>query len=510
MPIATMEVLPKPGLSPQGYKQLRYHARERRNNKRQAYSIAASGMRYVAEKSAKDPELEKYLAMNITLEDVEEAVRRASKGRSQRKDVRFLLKYRKECSRIIYDSVTDGTFRNNIRYRRLKKTNNNGKERKILSPLLFTLILQHLCIIKLQPLYDIRDNLNGLNCKKGCGITATDRRRSVVKRLKHLFYDMREYQYLLVIDQRKCYQHVTRKALRRALKHLGCDRELADFALDICFYGKEFPIGTPTSPLAHHILMLEFDLWLHSVSPFTVRYADDNLCAFSCMKEAQEAKWRIKNYWWYMLGIRSKRHTVRIQSMNTPCDFCGYVFHRNKDKGITDKNKGYVRIRSQTASRARRCSQDASWSGFFGQMRYADTFSLCTKIEKNMKLRELTSRVRINRKLDAMEISVRDLSEKGISFSIYDYDMRCDGKGIPNWIKCLIGIPETDPETGSLTGRILAREFHGNLSGIVAFHAACEKEFGGKDALLPMEGMIIENHCGYIYKGSTNMIEYIN
>jgi hypothetical protein len=31
----------------------------------------------------------------------------------------------------------------------------------------------------------------------------------------------------------------------------------------------------------------------------------------------------------------------------------------------------------------------------------------------------------------------------------------------------------------------------------------------GKNALLPLEEMEIENQCGYIFKGSTNQKEYI-
>ena len=37
---------------------------------------------------------------------------------------------------------------------------------------------------------------------------------------------------------------------------------------------------------------------------------------------------------------------------------------------------------------------------------------------------------------------------------------------------------------------------------------ACEKEFGKRN-LLPLEDVEIENQCGYIFKGSTNQLTYI-
>lgn len=37
---------------------------------------------------------------------------------------------------------------------------------------------------------------------------------------------------------------------------------------------------------------------------------------------------------------------------------------------------------------------------------------------------------------------------------------------------------------------------------------AWEKEFG-RDQMLPIEDAVIENQCGFIFKGSTNQLKYI-
>ena len=159
------------------------------------------------------------------------------------------------------------------------------------------------------------------------------------------------------------------------------DKWLVDFAVYVSFINGILPIGTPTSPFIHNLLMLPFDYFAKDMAAFALRYADNNFLAFHTLEEAQAAKWRVKNYWWYELGIRAKLHQCAIIPMDgTPCDFCGYVFRRN-GKGIAEHNKGYVRARETLADRARRCRSDASWASYFGQLMHADAFSLMQKIE---------------------------------------------------------------------------------------------------------------------------------
>lgn len=442
------------------------------------------------------------ISINLSISDVEQAARRASRGHSGKPDVAdFHADFEGNC-RKLYGALKDGSWTSLLSYRRMEKVNNNGKRRRIDSPSFVTRVYQHLMLNLLEPVYGRKDNLNGLNCKKGCGITASDRRRSVIRRLKHAFYDRRDLHWCLVIDQRKCYEHITEKSARKALKRLVADPWLVDFAVGVSFVGGRLPIGTPASPFIHHAVMLGFDHWVKTFAPLSVRYADDNFIAFPTREEAQAAKWRIRNYWWYGLGMRAKRHTVTVRSMDGPADFCGYVFRRNPHTG---HDKGYVRIRRSIAGRARKCRNGKSWASYFGLMKHADCYRLMQKIEEKMKLTELTRKIRIDRRMDARHIDVKDLC--GEKFSIYDYEIRYDSKKEPNWIKCLIGVEEF--QDGQPTGKTLAYEFHGNYQGIVQFILACEREYG-RQALLPLEEMEIENQCGYIFKGSTNQLTYIN
>ena len=145
--------------------------------------------------------------MNITADDIQYAIQCASKNRKRRADVKYVLHNLNMCVRVIYDALDDGTWRDYLHYRSLDKMNNNGKLRHILSPDFYTLILQHLAVNLLTPTYQLYDNGVGLNCKKKHGITANDKKCSVVKRLKHIYYDRRDLNYAVIIDQRECYAH---------------------------------------------------------------------------------------------------------------------------------------------------------------------------------------------------------------------------------------------------------------------------------------------------------------
>lgn len=443
--------------------------------------------------------------MKVTKEIVLAAMANAAKGHSNKDEVGRMMANADAYAESVLASISNGEYRKQLKYRKLIKQNPNGKVRHIDSPLLFTFVLQHLFNIMAKPLYDWHDNRNGINCKPGCGITSSDKSNSVIHRLKHLVYDRRDLNYCLIIDQRKCYEHIRPKVFRKAMRKLTDDRELIEFGIAVSFVENHLPIGTPTSPLLHHIVMLDFDQWSKQAAPFATRYADDCISATYTKDDANALKWRVQNYWWYNLQIRAKASAIRLQPLTKELSYCGYVVRRNPDKGVAEHNKGYTTLRQNIRARASRCRKDESWASYYGLLRHADGYRLMQNIEQKMKLRQLTEKIRINRSLDAPNINPKDLAGK--QFTIYDYDIKCDSKGTPNWIKCLIGVPEVG-EDENPTGRMKAFEFHGSYMYIVEFMTMAERTFGKKN-MLPLEEMEIENQCGYIFKGSTNQMEYI-
>ena len=430
--------------------------------------------------------------MEVTKEMVLKAMLKAAEGHSNKDEVGRMMENADTYSDMVLASIKSGEYRRHLQYRKLTKRNPNGKLRHIDSPMLFPFVLQHLFIVLAKPLYDAHDNFNGINCKPGCGITSSDRKNSVIHRLKRVVYDRRDLNCALIIDQRKCYEHIRPKIFRREMRRLTDDRELIEFGIDVGFVESHLPIGTPTSPLIHHIVMLEFDHWCKQIAPFSTRYADDCIFATYTKEDANQLKWRVQNFWWYKLQLRAKAKAIRIQPIDRSAksddgrdngvSLCGYVVRRNPDRGVADHDKGYTTIRQNIRTRAAKCKNDESWASYYGLLRHADGYNLMKKIEEKMKLRQLTEKIRINRSLDAPNINPRDLAGK--QFTIYDYDIKCDSKGTPNWIKCLIGVPEVG-EDENPTGRMKAFEFHGSYMYIVEFMTMAEKTFGKKEHAAP-------------------------
>ena len=427
----------------------------------------------------------------FTADDYIKAVWSAAKGRKKRPEVKEALKDVDGLCASIEQRLKDGSWREDIEYRKLTKVNNNKKVRHIDAPTFRTLVYEHLLKNKLEPIYRRRDPLVSLNCKEGCGITPSAKHKEL------------KSNYVL--------PRVKPSVLRKELKYLIGDKWLIDFAVELCFVDGQLPVGTPTSPLAHHILMLRFHEWLCQNTEWRLCYADNCMVACRTREEAQRMKWRIRQYWWYELKMRAKRTDTKVTNINDGrgFDFCGYRVIRNSDKSVTDTNKGYCLIRKDTLLRARKCESNESWGSYFGLMRHTDGFGEMVKIEKDMKLRELTKKIRIDRKMDAPNIKPLELARSGQAFTVFDYEIRKSEKsGEPNWIKMLIGMPEVT-EDGELTGKIVAREVHGGMMGIVAWMVEAEKEYGKKN-LLPLEDVRIVDECGYIFEGSTNQMEYID
>lgn len=454
-----------------------------------------------------------------TMKDVEAGELAALRGRADTRQAQDWLSEKKTNRQRVLTEALSLSFV--TEYRQLVKTNANGKVRHIDAPTLETLIAQHVWMELVMPYY--RDVEPGVarNCLPGRGVTAEDRSGSVLKEAKRLFYDGRELSFLACADQRQCYQRLTPAAYRRGMKELrnrvlgGLPVEkrmeamtywrwLTDFGEQVSFVDGHLPIGTPTSPLVHHIAMLPFDLWLKEQFPWAIRYADNVWVATETREEAAQALWRIRQFWWYAYRLRAKRHVAGELPINGEgVDLCGYVVQRLPSKSATSHNKGMTRMRPATLHRAVRCKDDKSWASYFGLMRHADCFGIMQKTEKRMKLTELTQRVRINREMDAKHIDMKDL--EGKVHNVYKYEIR-RGKEGDNWMKALIGIPDVDGETGKPTGRIRAYEYHGNYQGIIRWLR--ELEASGIDFLPIEEGRIV-NECGYIYEGSTNQIQFI-
>lgn len=445
-----------------------------------------------------------------------QAVHDSYKGHNKQDDVKKFKAHEDKEIDAMYAALMDGTWRKYISFHDGEVTNANGKHRKLGIPSLKTRMLEHLFLLIVVPIYDTANSDVGLarNCLPDHGITAKKREDSVLRDTKHMMYDLRQFHYILTLDQRQCYAHLTMMTYRRAMKYLFClvgmqpDRELIDFGEAVSFPPDgHLPIGTPTSPYIHHIVMLESDKFIHDNTLWSLRYADDNIMAFETKEDLQAMKWRIANLWWYVYRMRVKRSSVRIVNIDkSTVDFCSYIAHRNQGKDVTEHDKGYTVVRRRTVRRAKKCKAK-SWPSYYGILKAADCHKIILNIDKRMaKAEQLAEESRIERTFDAEPITPKDLL--GIVHTVYDYRILKDGKGNPNWIQCLIGIPHADKETGAISDYDDAYEYHGNLEGIYSWFLKLEQIHGVK-GFLPLEDAVLEHHAGYAYRHSTNVIRRI-
>ncbi|MBO4906221.1 MAG: hypothetical protein J5486_04180 [Bacteroidaceae bacterium] len=469
--------------------------------------------------------------MYITEQHIIEAAYDTFRGRHTSRPV---LDFKRDFDanvRLLLDSFNDGSYRQQLRYYKKTVVNKNQKVRHCDAPLFYTLLLEHLWLILIRPAYDLVNPGIARNCLPQHGITAKVREYSVVKECKRLFYDLRHLNWLVDIDQRECYRHVTIKSYRKGMKAMrdrvmqmaitGQKSQLihkewlsydwwkwiTDYGEEVGFVEGKLPVGTPTSPYIHQIVMLEFDWWMVANFEWSIRYADNVFIALQTKKEAHSALWRVKQFWWYMQGVRAKRQTARIVAIDDKgTDICGYILYRFPGKTATDHNKGLTLIRKSTLNSAKRADNNRSWASYFGMLQHADTYRVMQNIERDMKLTQLTAKIRIDREMDAKNMKMQDVPALH-TLTLYKYEIR-QNKGEDNWIKCLIGTPEINKETGESTGKTLAFEFHGNYQGIIRWIRELEKMYPNKE-FLPIEDARIVNECGYIFEGSTNQLIYI-
>ena len=469
--------------------------------------------------------------MYITEQHIREAVLETFEGRQGTKPV---LAFKSDLDgniQHIFEAVQDGTYTEMLRFYKKTIVNKDKKVRHIDAPLLSALVIEHLWLVVMKPVYELVNPGVARNCLPQHGITARKREFSLLKEAKRLFYDQRDLTWLVDVDQRQCYQRVSVKAYRRGMKVMRDKvmatvtiasaaglfptewhdyrwwRWLTDFGEDVGFVDEHLPIGTPTSPYIHQIVMLSFDCWLRENFKWAVRYADNTFIATPTKDEAHQALWRVRQFWWYEQGIRAKRQTARIVAIDERgVDICGYVLKRFPGRTATEHNKGLTLVRRSTLQSARRTDNNRSWGSYFGLLKHADTFRIMQQIERDMKLTQLTAKIRIDREMDAKNIPMQNVPQLQ-TLTLYKYEIR-QSKGEDNWIKCLIGTPELNKETGEPTGRTLAYEFHGNYQGIIRWIRELEKIFPNKE-FLPIEDARIVNECGYIFEGSTNQLRYI-
>lgn len=439
----------------------------------------------------------------VTEEIVKAAYRNASKNRTTKPVVIEFGKHLTENCRLIADIINQGKVTEYVKYLQLRRKNANGKWRDIDAPVFFTLVMQHVWILLTKPLYMAKETGIARNCIEGRGILSDDIGNGLLKPMRRLFYDRREYTHLVLIDERKCYEHTTVKAYRKGMKLIGADRMLIDFGESVGFVRGILPIGTPTSPLMHHIAMQPFDLWAKDNYPEVIRYADNVFVPVEDINAGEQALWRIKMFWWYVLGVRAKSTEQRVVRIDhNPVDICGFRLSRLTPRK-RNHGKGLTKIRKSIYHNAMHAETDASFASYFGILQNADCYHALTIKCAQMKLSDLTERCKLKRDMDAEVYEPKEVLDID-RFDIIDYEIRQDKKdGSDNWINIFCGIRKEGKR------KLRAFSFHGNMPCVYRWIRMIEQAYGGR-SFLPIEDARLINRRGYMLDGTFELIDEVD
>ena len=447
-------------------------------------------------------ELINKICIMITEETVRNAFEKASKGRSKKPAVVDFRKNLEANCREIADIINKGKVAEHVKYIQLRRRNANGKWRDIDAPAFRTLVMQHVWLLLVKPLYMAKETGIARNCIEGRGILSDSMDKGLLKPMRRLFYDQRQYTHLVCIDERKCYEHTTVKTYRRGMKLIGAGRMLTDFGEAVGFVRGILPIGTPTSPLMHHVSILPYDLWAKDNYPEAIRYADNVFIHVRSLEEGEQAMWRTKMYWWYVLGVRSKSKEQRVVKIDEkPVDICGFRLSRLEPRK-DNHGKGLTRIRRIIYRNAMHAKTQESFSSYYGILQNGDCFRSLTQKCKDMKLNELVTRCKLKREMDAEVYDPKDVLDID-RFDIIDYEIRQGKENTDNWVNLFCGIRK---EAGR---KLKAFSFHGNMPCIYNWLRMLEQSFGDR-SFLPIEDARLVKRRGYLLDGTAEMIEEID
>lgn len=386
----------------------------------------------------------------------------------------------------------------------------NYKKSRIISTTSFHVrVIMHTVLLLIHPRYSELLTEHAFNCIEGRGINSKVKRYSLNHQLKSAIFENKLTHYLQM-DIRKCYQSTNGKILRRVLYEIFGRSPFTSkiFQIAICELG--LPIGTPPSPIMHHIMMIKADHWIKEVLrvKFYYRYADDIIILSDDKHQLHEWKHRIMNYLFYELDYVIKG-TVKIRPLSCNPDIGGYVYHKHERNGQDQHNKGHVTIRKSTKIRAQHNPTERT---YFGIMKFADAINLSYK---TMNFNDLVDKMRIKRRMDSPEVDIHDI--QGVKLSILDYQVKKPDKDKGKyWVKIQVAyrIHKGDKFRSV---RVVKGSYEWIIRSLIELDEWIMDKAIAKDCsidevrkhILPIDGVYFDYSCGWIIRGTNTELNQI-
>lgn len=289
-----------------------------------------------------------------SVENVTDAIKRASAGKRSRVEVQRVLADVPAHAKAIADMLANQNYTPCKYVEKTIKEGSNGKERKIAKIAFYPDQIIHWAIIlQLQPTLLKSSYRYSCGCMPGRGIHFG---KKIIE--EWLERDRKNTKYIAKLDIRKFYPSINRDSMKQVFRRVTSDKRLLTI-LDaiVDSYSPGLPIGYLTSQWFSNLLLqrLDYIIKQHLRIKYYIRYMDDMVLFGSSKKKLRVAVDAIKNYLnGIELELKKNWQIFPIQARSL--DFMGFRFFR--EKTILRKSLLY-RITRTAASISRQSRVDS-------------------------------------------------------------------------------------------------------------------------------------------------------
>jgi hypothetical protein len=469
------------------------------------------------------------LWQTINIWTVKEAALEAASGKKRNAEINAFMKDFEGNCRLILERIRCGYYlETEILYRPLVKVSFTGKIRNISCCSFEWRVLMHVILALIRPKFMKALSDNAYNCVPGRGITCKTRKHSLVWKLGKDVYHNKKAQWYVKVDIKNCYASTRAEVVWKAQERLFKDPQLLGHLRKVSMCHQGLPIGTPLSPVNHHIVMMSLDRHiqqgLHDIVAGYHRYADDIVVFARTKEDAKRILAEIKIWMHRELGYRLKRN-IKLCPISVPIDMGGYVFIRNKK---TPGQPGYVRLRKSIKNRAKkRMTSKEAIGSYYGLICHCSGTNLwkvlIEKYIKNKKLMKFAENIKTRRDIKNIKrFEMKDILGKDLL--LVDFDLR-QGKGDSMSVGMILAEKlegeYTNPFTSKTTSRYSIFRTSTSSKSIIEFLVQLQDQLESgakkegisltdyKKKELPMTGVVILDNGGYYFKGSVDFVESI-
>lgn len=306
----------------------------------------------------------------ITLENINQAIDKAARGKKHRKSVQKVLQNRHYYAKSVQERLLGQKPLLETTTRKIKSE--NGKDRELeIAPFYPNQIAHHAVANIIEPLLLKSLNTQSAACIKGRGVDYALRRAKRYARI---------YTYYLQVDIRKFYANIDRELLLTQISRKIADKKTLELLRTLLhtLQPKGLSLGSYLSAILGNFYLRELD-YPACKGVKVLRYADD-IVAFSSSKQALWQHFHTLQAKTQALGL--ELHKVKLKPIAQGLDFLGVKLYAD-----------FARVRTRNAKKIKALAKIKRVGGkefarifsFYGFYQRACCFNLFSKVFRKLK-----------------------------------------------------------------------------------------------------------------------------